>query len=56
MGNRANVGFQHRSVTKSKRIIRWFEGIWAMLKMKLDDNGERTWRKMFFHYIPDRGF
>jgi hypothetical protein len=38
--------------------MRWFEGIWAMLKMKLDDNGEnleenvlslRPWHQGFFN-------
>jgi DNA polymerase III sliding clamp (beta) subunit (PCNA family) len=40
-GNRANVGCQHRSVTKSKQTIRGLWGDMGYAKMKLYDNGER---------------
>jgi hypothetical protein len=49
-----NVGFQHSSATTSKRNIQNFEMAWAMLKMKLYDNGENLTEEMFFHCIPIR--
>jgi hypothetical protein len=54
LGTYANLRSQNSSVTMSKRIIQRFEEIWAMLTMKLYDNGENLTEKRCFHCIHIR--